>query len=242
MYQGLAFSPQTTLTAAISAVDTIIPVADVSVFPDAPNYATIAGADGSGETVLYSAKTSNSLSGCTRGVEGEAKYWDNGEIISRNWTAKDHNSLINNINELSEKNIVSAEINSSGNLILTFADDTQLDAGQAKGDTGPQGEQGEPGEPGADGADGAPGPQGEPGADGNDATINGVNALTITATDGLTGSQENSTYTISGAGLVPAGSNLSGTDYDTIRARGVALMTSVPDSLPNGCIAIIYSN
>ena len=51
MYQGLAFSPQTTLTAAISAADTIIPVADISIFPDAPNYATIADTDGSGETI-----------------------------------------------------------------------------------------------------------------------------------------------------------------------------------------------
>lgn len=97
MYEGLPFSPQTTLTNAISEAETVIPVADVSVFPDAPNYATIAGNDGDGETILYTAKTASALSGCTRGVEGVAKRWDSGEIISRNWTAKDHNVLIANL-------------------------------------------------------------------------------------------------------------------------------------------------
>lgn len=97
MYEGLPFSPQTTLTNAISEAETVIPVADVSVFPDAPNYATIAGNDGDGETILYTAKTGSALSGCTRGVEGTAKRWDSGEIISRNWTAKDYESLIANI-------------------------------------------------------------------------------------------------------------------------------------------------
>lgn len=100
MYEGLPFSPQTTLTTAISEAETVIPVADVSVFPDAPNYATIAGNDGDGETILYTAKTGSGLSGCTRGVEGTAKRWDGGEIISRNWTAKDHNALIANLKAL----------------------------------------------------------------------------------------------------------------------------------------------
>lgn len=102
MYEGLPFSPQTTLTNAISEVETVIPVADVSVFPAAPNYATIAGNDGDGETILYTAKTGSALSGCTRGVEGTAKRWDAGEIISRNWTAKDHNVLIANLKALEQ--------------------------------------------------------------------------------------------------------------------------------------------
>lgn len=102
MYEGYPFSPETTLTTSIGASETVIPVSDVSVFPEAPNYATIGGNDGSGETILYSAKTGSSLSGCTRGIEGTAKSWDSGEIISRNWTAKDHNSLIKNLKELLE--------------------------------------------------------------------------------------------------------------------------------------------
>lgn len=58
-----------------------------------------------------------------------------------------------------------------------------------KGDTGEQGATGEQGEPGKDGADGAP------------ATINGVNALTIEAKDGIKTTQEGNTLTISGKEL-----------------------------------------
>lgn len=59
---------------------------------------------------------------------------------------------------------------------------------------GPKGDQGAPGDTG---------PQGETGPAGAAATINGVNALTLNATGGLTGSQSGSTYTISGNGLKP---------------------------------------
>ena len=105
MYTGLAFSPQAQLANPIGASDTIIPVNDISLFPEGPNYATISGADGYGETILYTTTTGNSLSGCVRGVEGEAKAWEAGEAISRNWTAVDHDSLISNINELNQKKL-----------------------------------------------------------------------------------------------------------------------------------------
>lgn len=93
LYPGVPFSPQAFLSDSIGAADTIIPVSDASVFSDAPNLATI-GTDEDGETVLYAAKTANSLSGCQRGVEGTAKAWQMGEVIARNFTAKDHNDLI----------------------------------------------------------------------------------------------------------------------------------------------------
>lgn len=62
---------------------------------------------------------------------------------------------------------------------------------------GQKGDKGDPGDPGAQG------PAGADGAPGAAATINGVNALTLSATGGLTGSQSGSTYTISGNGLKP---------------------------------------
>lgn len=93
LYPGIAFSPPTTLTENIGAADTIIRVADASVFPPAPNYATI-GTDEDGETIEYAAKADGLLSGCTRGVEGMAKTWQKGEVIARNFTAADHNSMI----------------------------------------------------------------------------------------------------------------------------------------------------
>lgn len=93
LYPGIAFSPQTTLAENIGAADTIIRVADASVFPPAPNYATI-GTDEDGETIEYAAKADGLLSGCTRGVEGTAKAWQKGEVIARNFTAADHNGMI----------------------------------------------------------------------------------------------------------------------------------------------------
>ncbi len=93
LYPGIAFSPQAALAANIGAADTVIRVSDASVFPNAPNLATI-GTDEDGETILYTAKADGLLSGCQRGVEGIARAWNAGEIIGRNFTAHDYNSLI----------------------------------------------------------------------------------------------------------------------------------------------------
>lgn len=101
--------------------------------------------------------------------------------------------------------------------------------------TGPQGERG------LQGIQGIQGPAGADGAPGAAATINGVNALTLNATGGLSGSQSGSTYTLDGSTFVQKTANLSGTDYTTIRARGIQLVSSAPGTLPNGCIAIVYS-
>ena len=94
---------------------------------------------------------------------------------------------------------------------------------------------------GAKGDKGDTGDKGPAGAAGQNATINGVNALTLNATGGLSGSQSGSTYTLNGSAFVQKTSNLSGTDYTTIRARGIQLVSSAPGTLPNGCIAIVYS-
>ena len=93
LYPGIPFSPQATITNNIGAADTIIEVSDISAFPPAPNLATI-GTDEEGETILYTAKTETALSGCQRGIEGTAKAWMAGELIGRNFTAKDHADLI----------------------------------------------------------------------------------------------------------------------------------------------------
>ena len=34
---------------------------------------------------------------------------------------------------------------------------------------------------------------------------------------------------------------MAGTDYTTIRPRGISLVSTSPGTLPNGCIAIVYS-
>ena len=186
MYEGLPFSPQTTLTNAISEAETVIPVADVSVFPDAPNYATIAGNDGDGETILYTAKTASALSGCTRGIEGTAKRWDSGEIISRNWTAQDHNVLIQNLIALDEKtdDLPASNVKFSDN--QTFQQ--KYDAGQLTGPAGRDGvdgQDGAPGEPGTPGMDGAQGPVGPAGRGITGVTFSSAtNKWTISYSDG----------------------------------------------------------
>ena len=98
LYPGIPFSPQAALTNNIGAADTIIEVSDASAFPPAPNLATI-GTDEDGETVLYTAKTETALSGCQRGIEGAARAWTAGELIGRNFTAKDHTDLIAAVSE-----------------------------------------------------------------------------------------------------------------------------------------------
>lgn len=102
MYKAIPFSPDTTLSKTITATDTTIYVTNPSLLPDAPNYATIGTIEDTAETILYTGKTSNSLTGCKRGLEGKAIAWASGELIARNYTNKDHENFIDNINELND--------------------------------------------------------------------------------------------------------------------------------------------
>ncbi|WP_217959975.1 hypothetical protein [Acutalibacter muris] len=99
MYSGLPFSPQVALAGSISETADIIPVTDISAFPEPPNYATI-GIDEGGETILYTAKAGMTLSGCVRGVEGIPRAWRAGETIARNFTNRDLETLQKNIRSL----------------------------------------------------------------------------------------------------------------------------------------------
>lgn len=96
MYPGIAFSPQTKLTAAINETETVISVESTAGLPDGPNYATI-GTDENAETIYYAVKLADQLSGCVRGVEGTAKAWAIGDILGRNFTAKDYEAILNNL-------------------------------------------------------------------------------------------------------------------------------------------------
>lgn len=85
----------------------------------------------------------------------------------------------------------SPAVDSSGNLNWTPSKSGMPSVAGAN-IRGPQGPSGE---------NGAQGPQGDQGPAGANATINGVNALTLEVTGGLTGSQSGNTYTISGENL-----------------------------------------
>lgn len=111
-------------------------------------------------------------------------------------------------------------VDSSGNLTWTASESGMPSVSGAnikgpKGDTGPQGPKGDQGDTGPQGSTGPQGetgpqgpkgdtgdtgPQGETGPQGTSATINGVAALTLTVTGGITGSQSGSTYTIDASG------------------------------------------
>lgn len=100
MYKGVNNSPETVLTAAITAAATTIPLQSISGLPAAPNLVTI-GTDDDAEVVLYTTISGQSLVGCTRGFGGtEAKAWQQGETVARCYTKYDHDTFIENILEL----------------------------------------------------------------------------------------------------------------------------------------------
>lgn len=96
MYPAQVNSPQTELSAAITNAVTTISVLNASVLPAAPNLVVI-GSDETAETVLYTGKSGNDLTGCTRGFQGTAKAWGAGVKVARNFTAYDYDSLRTNV-------------------------------------------------------------------------------------------------------------------------------------------------
>lgn len=100
MYPAQVNSPGTELAAAIDAVQDTIQVTDGSVLPDGPNLLTI-GTDEAAETILYTGKTGDELTGVTRGFQGTAQSWAVGTKVARYFTAYDHDAAISNISELS---------------------------------------------------------------------------------------------------------------------------------------------
>jgi hypothetical protein len=99
MYPPRENSPTTLTNGAILSTDTSIEVADASVFPTAPNIATI-GVDVDSETIIYTGISGNILTGVTRGVEGAAKDWPSGTFIYRAFTAMDLSAVQTNITEI----------------------------------------------------------------------------------------------------------------------------------------------
>ena len=133
MYPGVPWSPPTTLADSIGPADTTIPVEDGSALPDGPNLAVI-GTDESGEVILYAVKAGNTLSGCTRGVEGTAQEWNAGSVIGRNWTNKDYAALMANLTALNEGKPDKAKPAAPGNLAVLAADGSLTDSGKKPAD------------------------------------------------------------------------------------------------------------
>ena len=100
MYVAKNGSPTTTLSAAITAAATTIPLADASVLPPAPGIATI-GVSADAELITYSAKDGNTLTGVLRGINGTvASAAEIGTAVFRAYSSYDHDTFIANINAL----------------------------------------------------------------------------------------------------------------------------------------------
>lgn len=108
IYPGMTNSPATTLSAGIAIDATTIPLVDSSVLPAGPNICTIGEiGDETAETIYYTGKSGNSLTGVVRGYDttgsiGAAKAWSTGTRVARNFTKLDLDALqdhVENIND-----------------------------------------------------------------------------------------------------------------------------------------------
>lgn len=102
MYLAAVNSRQTELATAIDDTQTSFTVLDGSVLPPAPNLLTL-GTDESAETVLYTGKTGNEVTGITRGFESGAVSWAAGTKLARFFTAYDHDTFRENIADLDQR-------------------------------------------------------------------------------------------------------------------------------------------
>jgi len=101
MYSGLVNSPETTITNNVGVSDTLIYVLDPARVPsDLPNLMTI-GTGTNAETVLVESINDSAIT-VQRGFQGIAKEWPAGTIIARNFTAYDHDTFKDNIEDLDD--------------------------------------------------------------------------------------------------------------------------------------------
>lgn len=103
MYPGIVNSPITEISSAITASQTSITLLNGAALPAAPNIAVIGQGDNA-ETILYTSKSGNTISGVTRGFQGTAQSWALGTKVARNFTAYDYEAMRGNIDEKLDKN------------------------------------------------------------------------------------------------------------------------------------------
>lgn len=101
MYKAVVNSIRTELATDIDATQTTIPVLNASALQDTK--LAVIGSGEIAETIRYESIENNNLIGCERGFQGASKPWGLGTKIARNFTAYDHDTTIENINELHEQ-------------------------------------------------------------------------------------------------------------------------------------------
>jgi len=109
MYQGMPYSPETHLGENITADATTIIIADSTVLPDAPNWAVLTD-NITAETIEYTRKSGNQLSGIKRGVQegGKGANWAAGTIVARYMVELGQRNMASNITDAYEK-VVAAQ-------------------------------------------------------------------------------------------------------------------------------------
>ncbi|WP_339307698.1 tail fiber protein [Paenibacillus sp. FSL R5-0519] len=103
MYPAAVNSRQTELATDIDDTQTSFTVLDGSVLPPAPNQLVLDPANENAETILYTEKTGNVLTGVTRAFEGVAQSWGAGTRVARFFSAYDHNTFKANIEDLNRR-------------------------------------------------------------------------------------------------------------------------------------------
>ena len=99
MYSASVNSKETRLSEDITETATEIFVTDGSILPDAPNLLVIGGNSDKAETVKLLSKDGDKLT-VERGFQGDSIAWKVNTIIGRNFTAYDHDTFKNNIENL----------------------------------------------------------------------------------------------------------------------------------------------
>lgn len=125
LFKAKLGSPVTQLAENITNTQTTISLVNADVLPDAPNIATI-GTGVNAETIRYSGKTLNTLTGVTRGFTGTAKAWTSGQPIARIFTQYDHDSLVESVethlaDNVSELIDISRDLSLNGEQIISLS-------------------------------------------------------------------------------------------------------------------------
>lgn len=112
MYAPQANSPTTSTVGNISSSATSVTVLDASVLPSPPMLLVLGGDTENAETVLATAKSTNTLT-ITRAVEGTARAWEGGTSVGRLFTAKDLKTVQDNITALNTGKAESSSVPSA---------------------------------------------------------------------------------------------------------------------------------
>lgn len=134
MYPAKINSPVTSLAAGCTNSDTTLQLVDATKLPAGTNLCTI-GKGETAETVLYTGKSGNNLTGVTRGYQSTALAWDIGAEVARYLTAYDIDTMKANIEDLvtNKEPVISSKLTAFNKNYGVTADDVKANGTQSVG-------------------------------------------------------------------------------------------------------------